>query len=173
MKSNKTFDEMRVIIGAWLKGPHGDRLWDLMCALRGPDFPSETPLMSSDEGARTYAARRNRKYKTTEIVREKAFFGVCGGCARHHDDDHVYLPPEKERDHFDKHIERVADMLGLGVEIEKVMVPLVEVKYRERKRVVLDSAEVHALGKAELLVPPHYVQELNQLIGKHEWIKYD
>lgn len=113
-----TFDEKRIQIGKWLKEADGGRLWDLMCGLRGPDSPSERGDMSETESARAYKGRRARKFKTVEIIREKAFFGVIGGCARHHEDDHILLPPDKERDHFDRHMERAAVVLGLKVEVE-------------------------------------------------------
>src|SRR3990167_4540998 len=114
-----TFDEQRKQIGEWLKGPHGAKLWDLMCALRGPDSPSERGGMSTAEHSRAYAGRRKRKYATVEVVRQKAFHGVVGGCARHHDDDHITLPPMNEWDHFDHHMQRVAAGLGLKVVISQ------------------------------------------------------
>jgi len=57
----KTFDEMRKEIGEFLNGPDGGRLWDVMCALRGPDVPSERPDMDSKESCVAYAGRRKRK----------------------------------------------------------------------------------------------------------------
>lgn len=114
-----SFDEKRTLIGEWLKEADGGRLWDLMCALRGPDYPSETPSMSSEQSGRAYRGRRARKFKTVEVVRQKAFFGVVEGGARHHDDDHILLPPRDTWDHFDRHMERAAQILGLRVEIEE------------------------------------------------------
>lgn len=113
-----TFKEKREKIGEWLGGPDGAALWDLMCALRGPDSPSERGNMGSAEAAAAYKGRRARKFKTVEVVRQKAFYGVIGGCARHHNDDHITLPPEAEWDHFDRHMQRAASILGLTVVIE-------------------------------------------------------
>lgn len=110
------FDKIRRQIGEWLKGPCGSRLWDLMCALRGPDFPSERPDMEPAASQAAYAARRDRKYKSCEVVREAAFFGVIGGAARHHPDTKILLPPSKEWDHYDKHQARAAAVLGLEVQ---------------------------------------------------------
>ena len=125
-----TFDEKRKMIGAWLQESDSAQLWDLLCGLRGPDSPSERPNMSDVERQRAYKGRRARKYATVEVVREKAFFGVTGGCARHHDSDHITLPPTTEWDHFDHHMKRAADTIGLKVVIqEKATRPrVVEVK---------------------------------------------
>ena len=114
-----TFTEIRSQIGEHLKGPHGERLWNLMCGLRGPDSPSERPDMPSEDRDRAYRGRRERKYKTVEVIREAAFFGAGGGSARRHHDTKVLLPPIGEWDHFDKHVERAARVLGLEVVTEK------------------------------------------------------
>lgn len=111
-----TFDEKRRKIGEWLKESEGSKLWDLMCALRGPDSPSERSSMGDKERAAAYQGRRKRKRETVEVIREKAFFGVIGGAARHHDADKVVLPPSREWDHFDQHVQRAAAILGLTVE---------------------------------------------------------
>lgn len=111
----KTFDEMRKEIGAFLQTNEGAKLWDVMCALRGPDTPSERPDMGSKESSAAYAGRRKRKHSSTELIRERAFFGVIGGCARHHDGDTITLPPSIQWDHFDKHMARAAEVLGLKV----------------------------------------------------------
>ncbi len=112
-----TFEEKRLKIGEWLQGPDGGWLWDLMCAQRGPDTPSERPNMDQEERSRTYAARRKRKYATVEVIRAASWGGVVGGSARSHKGDTVYLPPPNEWDHFDNHVKRAADILGLKVEI--------------------------------------------------------
>ncbi len=117
-KVSPTLDEIRTQIGEWLKGSHGSDLWDLMCALRGPDTPSERGDMTSDDHSRAYKARRARKYKTVEAIREVVFFGSSGGSCRHHPDTKVLLPPNKERDHFDHHVEKAARLLGLTVELD-------------------------------------------------------
>jgi len=110
-----TFDEKRRQIGEWLREPGGDKLWDLLCGLRGPDSPSERGDMGEGERQVAYSGRRKRKYDTVEVIREKAFFGALGGSARHHASTHITLPPEEERDHFDRHMERAAEVLGIIV----------------------------------------------------------
>lgn len=111
-----SFDEQRAVIGFFLKSGSGSQLWDLLTGLRGPDSPSERPNMSHEEQAAAYKGRRARKYNTVEIIREAAFFGVVGGAARYHEDTKVTVPPSKEWDHFDKHVARAAQTIGLGVE---------------------------------------------------------
>ena len=118
-----TLTEKRQQIGKWLQEDGGAELWDLMCGLRGPDSPSERGDMTTTEHARAYKGRRARKFKTVEVIRQKAFYGVIGGCARHHDDDHITLPPTVERDHFDRHMERAAQVLGIEVRVEEGVRP--------------------------------------------------
>lgn len=113
-----SLDEQRVVIGVFLRTPSASALWDLMCGLRGPDSPSERGDLSSEVNARNYKGRRDRKFKTAEIVRQAAFFGVTGGCARHHKDEVITLPPENKWDHFDHHQDRAARVVGLEVKIE-------------------------------------------------------
>lgn len=113
-----TFDEKRKMIGKWLRESDSGRLWDLLCALRGPDSPSERPDQSPDEASRLYRARRDRKFKTVEVIRQKAFFGIVGNGARHHDAEYVILPPTSEWDHFDGHVNRAASAIGLEVRID-------------------------------------------------------
>lgn len=110
-----SFDEQRVVIGIFLREDRGQKLWDLMTGLRGPDAPSERPDLSSSENAANYAERRKRKYSSTEVIRENAFFGVVGGAARHHQAAEVVLPPTSTYDHFLKHAERAAKAIGLKV----------------------------------------------------------
>ena len=110
-----TFEEMRECIGVWLKGPHGGELWDLMCAQRGPDSPSERDNMGADQRAVAYAARRKRKFNTTEVIRQASWGGVVGGSARSHQGNSITLPPQEEWDHFDKHMARAAEMVGLTI----------------------------------------------------------
>ena len=111
-------DGQRVVIGTFLQTSCGGALWDLMCGLRGPDTPCERGDLSSAINAKLYAGRRERKYKTAEIVRQAAFFGVGGGGARRHADTKIILPPQIKQDHFDKHQARAASVIGLDVEIE-------------------------------------------------------
>lgn len=101
--------------------PSSSQIWDLMSCIRGPDTPSERPDMTPDEYDRTYDARRKRKYQTVEVIRHAVFHGVVGGSARHHADNQVKLPTKTVHDHFDRHMERGAKILGLNI------------KYREAK----------------------------------------
>lgn len=110
-----SFDEQRVVIGIFLREDRGQKLWDLMTGLRGPDAPSERPDLSSSENRVNYDLRRKRKFNSTEVIREHAFFGVVGGAARHHMSDEILLPPTNEYDHFLKHMERAARAIGLKV----------------------------------------------------------
>lgn len=114
-----SIEDIRKLIAAWFKTGKGGGFWDLITALRGPDYPSERPNMSAGESAEAYAARRKRKYASTEVIRAKAFYGVIGGAARSHDGDHITLPPQDQWDHFDKHMARAAGVLGLEVRTEK------------------------------------------------------
>lgn len=113
-----SFDAIRTQIGEWLRGPHGGELWDLMCAQRGPDSPSETEEMDAPTRNRMYLARRERKYKTAEVIRSASWFGACGGAARRRVDDHITIPPSSKQDHFDRHMVRAATLIGLRVDIE-------------------------------------------------------
>lgn len=114
-----SIDDIRKLISEWFKTGKGGGFWDLITALRGPDYPSERPDMSAGEQSAAYSARRKRKYASTEVIRKKAFYGVIGGAARSHDDDHITLPPQSKWDHFDKHMARAAAVLGLEVRFEK------------------------------------------------------
>ena len=114
--SGYSLDDLRRLVGKMLTtNPNSDRLWDILTALRGPDAPSERPNMKPKEALAAYASRRERKYRTVEILRERAFFGAVGGVARHHDDDKVTLPPHVAWDHFDKHVARAANAIGIKV----------------------------------------------------------
>ena len=110
------FDQFREFMGEFLSlNPSAGKAWDLLTCLRGPDAPSDRPDQSTEENEHAYARRRERKYRTVEIIREVAFFGTVGGAARHHLDVKVTLPPAKEWDHFDKHVARAAKAVGLRV----------------------------------------------------------
>ena len=123
-----TLVEKRTQIGQWLLEGDGQALWDLLCGLRGPDTPSEREDMDYTQRTRAYTGRRERKYKTAEVIREKAFFGQVGGGARHHDADHIILPPASEWDHFDTHMQRAADVLGLKVVMAQAPAGRVQIK---------------------------------------------
>ena len=115
-----TLDELRQFLGDVIQyNPQSKELWDLLTSLRGPDSPSETSTMSPSEASKAYDARRKRKHLTVEVIRGRAFNGIVGGAARYRTDiGFVTLPPRKEWDHFDKHVERAALVLGLGIKIE-------------------------------------------------------
>lgn len=115
----ETLEEMQVLLQSAVSyAPYGKKLWDLMTCLRGPDSPSERPDQGGEENSRAYQARRTRKAKTVEVIRGKF---VVGGSARFRQDrDFVELPPEDQWDHFDRHVEKAANALGLEVRIEKV-----------------------------------------------------
>ena len=115
----KTCDDMRKIVAEFLKTSSGaHQFWEIITGLRGPDSPSELDNMPSDVYAKAYDARRKRKAKTVEVIRGKAFFGVSSGSARvRHDRDYVVVP-KKHQDHFDKHVVRAAEALGLEVKYE-------------------------------------------------------
>ena len=137
----KTFDEMRAEIGEFLaKSPESKKLWDLMTGLRGPDYPSERGDQHPELQSRAYQGRRSRKRTTVEVLRYHAFSGIVGGSARYRSDlDHVEVPPEHERDHFDRHVVKTATVLGL------------EVKVRESKR---DGVRVEEKVEGALLEEP-------------------
>ena len=111
-----TFDQWRAMMAEFIRSnTNAEAAWDLMTALRGPDSPSERPDMSPKEASKAYTRRRERKYRTVEIIREAAFFGTVGGQARYHKDTKVTLPPSKAWDHFDRHVARAAGRIGLEV----------------------------------------------------------
>lgn len=107
----------------------GKGLWDIITALRGPDSPSEIGSSGGPVWNALYEARRARKYKTTEIIRAVA--GLHGGAARYHMGDHVIVPTGPNQDHFDKHVVKAANALGIkviyqddGVEAGSQLVPI-------------------------------------------------
>lgn len=111
-----SFNQWRQFMQEFMsRNPNSASAWDLMGCVRGPDSPSERPDMQPDESSRAYKGRRDRKYKTVEIIREAMFFGSIGGCARFHKDTKVTLPRHSAYDHFDKHVERAAHAIGLNV----------------------------------------------------------
>ena len=116
-----TLTEIRAIIGDFLQtSPDAGSLWDLICCLRGPDSPSEKPNMTTEQSRVAYKGRRGRKAKTVEVIRHHAFGGVIGGAARSRGDRNwVELPPRDQWDHFDRHVERAAEVLGLEIRVEE------------------------------------------------------
>jgi hypothetical protein len=116
-----SMNELRQWMGQVIKhNPNSGRFWDLITCLRGPDTPSERPDMTSEERNVAYSGRRRRKADTVEVIRAKAFGGVVGGSARYRTDrDFVLLPPEGEWDHFDKHVQRAANAIGIEVKIKE------------------------------------------------------
>lgn len=114
-----TFDDMRKVIEAFLRkasGGEAKKFWDVIVCLRGPDWPSERPCQPVTTQQKRYAQRLDRKYRTVEVVRAKAFGGVVGGSAKAHAAKSVQLPPPQKWDHFDKHVYRAAQALGLKIE---------------------------------------------------------
>lgn len=94
-------------------------LWDILTAMRGPDRGadqphSERPCDSGDEHGRLYRARVARKMTTVAVLRYHALGSICG--ARTSSADHVVLPVESQWDHFDKHVARAANALGVRIE---------------------------------------------------------
>ena len=162
----KTFDEMRAEIGEFLaKSPESKKLWDLMTGLRGPDYPSERGDQHPELQSRAYQGRRSRKRTTVEVLRYHAFSGIVGGSARYRSDlDHVEVPPEHERDHFDRHVVKTATVLGL------------EVKVRESKR---DGVRVEEKVEGALLEEPNkdylggmsFKEAAEKLKHGHQWSK--
>src|SRR3990167_3662284 len=101
-----SFEDWRKFMAEFMsKNPHSNQAWDVMGCVRGPDSPSERPDMSPSESGVAYRGRRDRKFKTVEVIRDAMFFGVCGGSARRHRDTKVILPSHYKYDHFDKHVE--------------------------------------------------------------------
>lgn len=117
-----TCNDMRKVCQEFFNTADGSeraKFWDVITALRGPDSPSERPNMTPEESSKAYQGRRERKYKTVEVIRSKAFYGACGGSARRRDGESVLLPPTECWEHFDKHVAKAAAVLGLKVEVEK------------------------------------------------------
>ena len=112
-----TCDDMRhVLHDFFLNSSHTEtqKLWDVLTALRGPDAPSEGSGVVGD----TYDNRRKRKYETTEIIRERAFFGAMGGAARYHKGYSIVLHKATSGDHFSRHAAEAAIILGLKIIIK-------------------------------------------------------
>ena len=147
-----TLEEMRIQIGKWLREPDGGRLWDLMCAQRGPDAPSERPSMDSSEQAAAYSARRKRKFDTVEVIRANSWGGVVGGAARSHHGDTVTLPPRNEWDHFDVHVERAAAILGLKMVVGEPR-PIKGVAVEDKPRLKLDGISLPKPGSPHTVIP--------------------
>ncbi len=101
-----------------LAGPYGEAVWDVLTALRGPDTPSERDDMAWDERQAAYAARRERKARTVEVIRGVS--ALKGGSCRYREDrNYVLLPPRREWDHFDRHVYKAAGWLGVEVRIKE------------------------------------------------------
>jgi hypothetical protein len=125
----QTFEEFRDLLRRVVGSGYGQRAWDVITALRGPDSPSERPDMSPQDQAAAYAARRERKRKGVEVIRGHF---VAGGSARSRKDiSYVTLPPREEWDHHDKHVGEAAEALGLEIRIEENKPKKGEVKVGE------------------------------------------
>lgn len=122
-------EQLRFLIGAFLE-TNNDRkpLWDIMCALRGPDFPSEMDGMTSTEKEEAYNIRRFRKYHAGEVIRGAAFYGMQGGEARKRIADAITLYSPKGSDHYDRHMRDAARHLGLTVNVGDVTMDRIKVK---------------------------------------------
>lgn len=117
-RTSLSLSDLRRIVAYFLQhSPDASKFWDLVTALRGPDFPSECEGMSSSDYAKAYDGRRKRKAKTVEVIRHHAFFGATGGSARVRSDRN-YVVVNKQQDHFDRHVVRAAQVLGLDVRYE-------------------------------------------------------
>lgn len=112
-------EEQLVQLRRWLRGSGGQALWSVLTALRGPDTPSERPDQPPEERARQYDLRRARKRDTVEVIRGHALQGASRGARTRTDTDTVVLPPAGQWDHFDRHVEAAARVLGLKVHINK------------------------------------------------------
>lgn len=95
--------------------PASGKFWDLITGLRGPDNPSERADQSPSEHAKAYSDRRKRKYDAGEVIRAEAFYGAIGGAARSHKGDTVVVNPPSRSDHYDRHVVRAAQVIGLKI----------------------------------------------------------
>ena len=112
-----SFEEWREFMRVFIThNPASSPAWDVMTALRGPDAPSERAGQPPKAYSAAYKGRRDRKFKTVEVIRSAAFYSAVGGCARQHTGDTVVV--SKQEDHFDRHVRRAAAQLGLKVEVE-------------------------------------------------------
>jgi hypothetical protein len=157
----QTFEEFRDLLRRVVRSGYGQRAWDVITALRGPDSPSERPNMSPQDQAAAYAARRERKHKGVEVIRGHF---VAGGSARSRKDiNYVTLPPREEWDHHDKHVGEAAEALGLEIRIEENKPKKGEVKVGELQ--VKGKAE----GKINLNAPPKLPPNTVSIGGGKTW----
>lgn len=113
-----TFHDWQTFMSEFMsQNPNAGKAWDVMGCVRGPDSPSEYSGMPKTEYEKAYDGRRNRKYKTVEVLRAAMFLGTIGGCARHHHDTKVII--SGLNDHFDRHVISGARALGIQVEEEE------------------------------------------------------
>ncbi len=110
-----SFSDWRLFMYEFMSSPEASKAWDVLSCVRGPDSPSETSDMEDEAHEVAYRGRRNRKYNTVEVIRNIMFHGRVGGSARHHSDNTVTIAPPREQDHFDRHVERAATILGIKV----------------------------------------------------------
>lgn len=115
--TNLSLEDRLAAVRELLRTDPTGKLWDVLTASRGPDSPSERGDMPDAEHKKAYRARRARKYKTVEVIRQRAFGSAAAG-SRMHDDDKVYVPRQEKQDHFDRHVVRAANALGLKVKYE-------------------------------------------------------
>lgn len=116
-----TFDEMRELNRRFLQAAsvvEKQKYWDVVTALRGPDLPSESTEMTSEQTTIAYQARRKRKAQGVEVIRFHAFGGQTGGAARYRT-DRAYIVVPEFLDHHDHHLIKAAKVLGLVVKTAK------------------------------------------------------
>jgi hypothetical protein len=153
MEIPKTCDEMRELIGGFLKrgDKEASRLWTIITAQRGPDSPSERADMNEAERAKAYGGRRRRKADTVEVVRAQSFGGVVGGAARSRKDrKYLTLPPASQWDHFDRHMSQVAEVLGLKVRTLEEEKGKVKVNVKDPEKCEITGMGT-GMGKANML----------------------
>ena len=98
---------------------HGAMITDITVCLRGPDsgkgMPSEQRDQTGADADRFYRARVARKMITGAVIRGAVYNGRQVGGQRTRQASFVELPPEREWDHYDKHVARAARWLGLEI----------------------------------------------------------
>ena len=164
-------DQLKTIQG-WLKGPGGEAIWTVMTAFRGPDSPSERPDQDAETRERQYRLRRDRKRDTVEVIRGKALNGVSRGARVRTDTDTVVLPPQKEWDHFDRHVASAASVLGLKIQIRGTEPepprregrPLVDMPVSVKK---VGSGATKPAGPVQLVIDIAVAQMLYSMLDKY------
>lgn len=165
-----TFETMMANLGTFLAQGDSDsqKFWNVITCLRGPDSPSERDNMDGLEATVAYRARRARKKATVEVIRGHALGGKVGGsAARWRDDiDYVTVPPHEQMDHFDRHVVKAANALGLKVRVvdstPKDPAPAVEVV--KKKKVISSPFTIPDLNWPQKYVPSNFCDNPSCLI---------